>query len=147
MTDQKFIGWSLLLFHGKTHSLPDDLSEDMCIFVDKEANVLPDIVIDIFSMRCKECPIFDRIYIMFGPVNKKRFVYILENIVKKVLKPDGEFICPSGTIMKTVTNSRNRDFTPEERNLIVEMMRKHGFVFSAGDRNGRRPRMYKFKRN
>ncbi len=165
-----FTGWSLLLGHGEKHRIPYELMEDKTIFVTLNKKDLPDAVLDIYRIKCRKCLIFDRIYlpseistktrlrISLLPVYADGFRYILENIVKKVLKVGGEFIVPSDLMVRVIHNINPVDLslrpflksndvpTPDEHTLIVGLIKKHGFENKTSYDVIKRGGKYKFKK-
>lgn len=87
---------SLLLCHGNKHPDIVGLDPEKTITVDINPESKPDILIDILKYTCRFCKMFDRIFIMFCPVNTNyaNVKHILLNFVKPCLKPDGILYIP-----------------------------------------------------
>jgi len=142
-----FSGWSLLLCHGTKHYVPKDLSSNKIITIDTREINKPDMILNIYEIKCHKCPLFDRVYFMFCPVFKlEDYIKVLNDVVKKVLKPGGSFITPMPWLAKIV--GRNESCPSlSTHELIVEYMKTHNFINPKPYETGNvySPTMYIFK--
>jgi hypothetical protein len=137
-------GWSLLLCHGRKHTQVGGLNQENVFTVDDDIKNDPDMLLDIYKFKCNRCAIFDRVYIMFCPIDPRdrinSFLSLIENMVMGAIKPGGILYTPDylypiknfPSIPRTTYKDHNGD---KRETMMMHLVKKYDLVYRPYDKN------------